>query len=69
MSLDVENETDDSASSTESDEQGSTRKLRIGDKIKFYWPLNDQYTLGPYLNMPRELECIEYLTMIAKSKT
>ena len=40
------NDTCDTVSSTEPDELGPTRELKIGDKIEVYWPLDDQYYPG-----------------------
>ena len=46
ITMDAVNTTDDSVSSTEPDELGSTRELKIGDEIEIYWPLDDQYYPG-----------------------
>ena len=46
ITMDAGNPTDDSVSSTEPDELGPTRELKIGDKIEVYWPLDDQYYPG-----------------------
>ena len=44
--MDAINPTHDSVSSTEPDELGTTRELKIDDKIEVYWTLDDQYYPG-----------------------
>lgn len=43
ITIDAVNETDDCVSSTEPDELGPTRELKIGDKTEVWWPSDYHY--------------------------
>ena len=43
ITIDAMKDTDDSIGSTEPDELGPTRELKIGDKVEAYWPSEDHY--------------------------